>query len=253
MKNNMKKIIITSFIFMFFLSPSAEAARFEFGKNIMKRQKANVISSEASRDCERIEKISENFSSRVNGLSSTKNASLAEKTSALQEAWAKEDSIVNEKREEIKSSIEQKFTKLEKNIPEEKALDLQVFENKIFTAIEKRNSSISSVNEEYRGAIISYLSEYGTKKETSFESFEKNVEDKIIEAKKSCQENKDFNIGEVEKIMRSEKDGIQSNLAGEHFREFAETKRKERDQKILTIKETFDKEIGDAKEDFINF
>ena len=53
--------------------------------------------------------------------------------------------------------------------------------------------------------------------------------------------------------MRSEKDGIQSNLAGEHFREFAETKRKERDQKILTIKETFDKEIGDAKEDFINF
>jgi hypothetical protein len=253
MKNNMKKIIITAFIFMFFLSPSAEAARFEFPKNIMKRQKASVISSEMSRDCERIEKISENFSSRIDGLYSTKNTSLAEKTSALQEAWAKEDSVVNEKRDEIKSSIEEKFNKLEKKVPEEKLADLEVFENKIFVAIEKRNSSISSANEEYRGAIISYLSEYGVKKDGSFESFEKNVEDKILEVKSLCQENKDFKMGDVEKVMSNEKNVVQNSLAGGHFREFIETKRGERDQKILNIKETFDKEIKDARDDFTDF
>lgn len=253
MKNNMKKIIVTAFIFMFILSPSAEASRFEFGKNIMKRQKANVISSETSRDCERIEKISENFSSKISDLSSLKRNSLTEKTSALQEAWAKEDSIVNEKRNQINASIEEKFNKLEKKTPEEKLLDLQVFENKIFLAIEKRNSSISGVNEEYRGAIISYLSEYGSKKEVSLESFEKNVESKILEAKSLCEENKDFKMGDIEKIMKDEKNITQNNLAGDHFREFIETKRKERDEKILKIKETFDKEIFEAKEDFTDF
>jgi hypothetical protein len=253
MKNNMKKIIITAFIFMFFVSPSAEAARFDFGRDILKRQKASVISSEASPDCKRIDKISENFSSKIDSVSSIKNTSLIERTAELQEAWAKEDSVVYEKRAGIKSSIEEKFNKLEKKVPEEKVLDLQVFENKVFTAIEKRNSGVSIANEEYRNAIISYLSEYGTKKETSLTSFEKNVEEKITEIKSLCKENKDFNMGDVEKIMKSEKDNIQSNLAGEHFREFAETKRKERDQKILDIKETFDKEIGDARDNFTDF
>lgn len=238
---------------MFFVSPQAEAARFDFGRDILKRQKASVISSESSPDCKRIEKISENFSSKIESVSSIKDISLVEKTSELQEAWAKEDSAVYEKRAEIKSSIEEKFDRLEKKVPEEKVLDLQVFENKVFDAIEKRNSSVSLVNEEYRNAIISYLSEYGSKKETSFASFEKNVEGKIAEVKSLCEENKNFSMGDVEKIMRSEKDSIQSNLAGEHFREFAETKRKERDQKILTIKETFDKEVKDARDDFTDF
>lgn len=253
MKNNMKKIIITAFIFMFFVSPQAEASRFDFGKNILKRQKASVISSENSPDCERVDKISENLSEKINSVSSEKDLILIEKTSKLQEAWAKEDSAVYEKRNNISASIKEKFNKLENKVPEEKLIDLQVFESKIFSAIEKRNSAISTANEEYREAIISYLSEYGSKKETSLSSFEKNVRGKIAETKSLCQKKEDFSMGDIEKVIKNERKNVENNLAGDHFREFIETKRAERDQELLKIKETFDKEIQDAREDFTDF
>lgn len=251
MKNKMKKIFITAFVFLFLFSPSAEASRFDFGKNIIKRQKANVISSlESSDECKRIDKISENLSPKIQGLASEKNNSLIEKTSKLQETWAKEDFLLNEKRLETRESIESKFNKLEQKISKEKLVELQIFENKVFSAIEKRNDSIEMANEEYRDSIISYLSEYNLKKDDSLKKFEKNIEDKILEAKSSCQNNKNFKVEDIEKAMREENKNIQNGLAGDHFREFIETKRKERDSQIKIIQETFQKEIEDAKTDF---
>lgn len=251
--NNAKKIIFFALVLNFVFSGVAEAKAFNFKKNILERQKANVSSSVENQSCERLKKIENELGKKVLFVANSSNESLTEKTTSLQEAWAKEDSYIYSKRAEVTSSIEKKFDKLEGKISEENKTEFNLFKNRVFSALEKRNSSIDLVNEEYRNAIFSYLTEYSQNKKTYFESFENEISKKVSEKISLCAESKDRDIQEIEEAMKGEKTKIKEGLGADHFRDFVEQKRKEREEKISEIKTTFEKEVSDARRDFTDF
>lgn len=251
--NNAKKIIFFALVLNFVFSGVAEAKAFNFKKNILERQKANVSSSVENQSCDRLKKIGSELEKKVVSVANSSNESLTDKTTSLQEAWAKEDSYIYSKRAETSLSLEKKFNKLEEKISEENKTEFNLFKNRVFSALEKRNSSMDLVNEEYRNAIFSYLAEYSQNKKTYFDSFEKEVSKKVSEKIAICAESKDRDIQEIQEAMDSEKIKIKEGLGGDHFREFVEQKRKEREQKMSDIKATFEKEISDARRDFTDF
>lgn len=253
MKNSMKKFLILAILFSFFFSSNAEAASLNFRRDVLKRQKANVVSTEKSAACDQLLKVKDNLAKKVESVSSTSGESLTNRTSELQEAWAKQDEDLYERRREVKERVETKFLTLGEKIPEDKSDDLDLFKKRVFDAIEKRNIEIDAINEEYRNSIFAYLSEYNGKKEVSLSDFEKNIQSKVYEIEEACKETGNLDKEKLEIAMRDGRNTIKNSLAGEHFRDFAETKREERNKKILETREAFDLQIKEAREDFTDF
>lgn len=251
--NNTKKIISLALVFVFLFAGKVEAKGLNFRKGVLDRQKANVSSFLEKGGCERIEKIENKLSEKISSVADSSNKSLTEKTIYLQESWAKEDSLVYEKRTETMASLNKKFDKLESKIAEENKSDFLLFKNKVFSSVEKRNREIDEANEEYRTAIFSFLYEYSQKKNTYFEDFEKRVGEKISEKKNLCLSSGNEEIKELENFMKEENNNLTEGLGGAHFRDFVEQKREEKNDKINKTKAVFEKEISDARKDFTDF